>query len=78
MDLYMNRVPLIGDTFRLVDEGCIPGASFRNLDFVEKDTLFSPDLSYNLRMIRYGCSDLRWSVYERSEDGIGKSAVCPS
>ena len=36
----LGRVPLIGSTYRLVDEGCIPGASFRNLDFVENDTSF--------------------------------------
>ncbi len=40
MELNLNKVPLIGDTFRLVDEGCIPGASFRNLDFVENDSHF--------------------------------------
>ncbi len=47
----LSRVPLIGNTYRLVDEGCIPGASFRNLDFVENDTSFGSDLNYNLKMI---------------------------
>jgi len=49
--LNLSALPLIGDTYRLVDDGCIPGASFRNLDFVEKDTVFAADLDYNLKMI---------------------------
>lgn len=51
ISLNMRMVPLIGDTYRLVDEGCIPGASFRNLDFVENDSQFSDRLDYNLKMI---------------------------
>jgi len=51
LKLDLSCLPLIGDTYRLVDDGCIPGASFRNLDFVEKDAGFSPDLDYNLKMI---------------------------
>jgi selenide,water dikinase len=47
----MRRIPLIGSTYRLVDEGCIPGASFRNLDFVDEDSCFGADLNYNLKMI---------------------------
>jgi selenide,water dikinase len=49
--LNLSQVPLIGDTFRLVDEGCIPGASFRNLDFIENDSYFGMDLNYSLKMI---------------------------
>jgi selenide,water dikinase len=51
LELNLNKVPLIGNTFSLVDEGCIPGASFRNLDFVENDSHFGMDLNYNLKMI---------------------------
>jgi selenide,water dikinase len=51
LELNLNKVPLIGDTFRLVDEGCIPGASFRNLDFVENDYYLRSDLNYSLKMI---------------------------
>jgi len=49
--LNMSKVPLIGDTYNLVNEGCIPGASFRNLDFVESELLPSHSLDYNLKMI---------------------------
>ena len=47
----MEKVPLVGDTFQLVEDGCIPGAAFRNLDYVEKDTSFSGGLNYNFKMI---------------------------
>jgi selenide, water dikinase len=53
ININMKSVPLIGETYRLVDEGCIPGASFRNLDFAEPDTWFAPDLDYNLKMIAF-------------------------
>jgi selenide,water dikinase len=49
--INMKNAPLIGNTYKLVDDGCIPGAAFRNLDYVEKDILFAPDLDYNLKMI---------------------------
>jgi selenide,water dikinase len=51
IELDPGKVPLIGETYRLVDEGCIPGASFRNLDFVENDMHSEADLDYNLKMI---------------------------
>ena len=51
--LNMKQVSLIGNTYRLVDEGCIPGASFRNLDYAESMTYFSPGLDYNMKMIAF-------------------------
>ncbi len=51
LELNLSKVPFIGDTFRLVDEGCIPGASFRNLEFVENDSHLTINLNYNLKMI---------------------------
>ncbi len=36
----MSSVPLIGKTYSLIDEGCIPGASFRNLEYAEKEIDF--------------------------------------
>lgn len=49
--INLKNIPLIGNTYQLVDEGCIPGASFRNLDYVENNVFFNPDLDYNLKMI---------------------------
>lgn len=51
LHLNMKSVPLIGSTYRLVDDGCIPGTAFSNLDYVESDVLFATDLDYNLKMI---------------------------
>jgi selenide,water dikinase len=49
----MKQVPLIGETYRIIDEGCIPGAAFRNLDYAEADTSFQPGIDYNLKMLAF-------------------------
>jgi selenide,water dikinase len=51
--LYMKKVPLIGNTYKLIDDGCIPGASFRNLEYAEKDIVFESGLDYNFKMIAF-------------------------
>lgn len=51
--INMHAVPSIGNSYHLIDEGCIPGASFRNLEYSEKDIEFSPDLDYNLKMLAF-------------------------
>jgi len=53
LNINMKNVPLIGKTYSLVDDGCIPGASFRNLEYCENDTSFAADLDYNLKMIAF-------------------------
>jgi len=53
MNIFMRKVPLIGSTWNLVDNGCIPGAAFTNLDYAENGTSFSSDLDYNLKMIAF-------------------------
>ena len=50
ISIDMSAVPLMSGTYGLISEGCIPGAAFRNLDYVEGDTLFGEGLDYNLRM----------------------------
>jgi selenide, water dikinase len=51
--ISMKAVPVIGASLDLVNEGCIPGASFSNLEYAETDTDFSKDLDYNLKMIAF-------------------------
>jgi selenide,water dikinase len=51
--LNMKSVPLIGETYSLIDQGCIPGAAFRNLDYAENESCFSPGLDYNLKMAAF-------------------------
>jgi selenide,water dikinase len=53
MVLNMKNVPVIGNSYQLIDEGCIPGASFRNLEYAEKDIDFGKDLDYNLKMLAF-------------------------
>lgn len=51
--LNLGKVPLIGNTYSLIDDGCIPGASFRNLDYAEGECFFGEDLDYNLKMAAF-------------------------
>jgi selenide,water dikinase len=51
--INMKKVPLIGNVYNLIDNGCIPGASFRNLEFVDEHLIAAPDLDYNLKMIAF-------------------------
>ncbi len=51
LEISLASLPLTGGAYRLADEGCIPGAAFRNLDFVEDETFFADDLDYNLKML---------------------------
>jgi len=53
ISINMKQVPLIGKTYRIADEGCIPGAAFRNLDYAEADTTFTADIDYNLKMLAF-------------------------
>ncbi len=45
-----SKVPLLPGVAGLIDEGCIPGAAFRNLDYVAFDTFFDPSLPLQLKM----------------------------
>ena len=53
IEINLAAVPLFGSALKLVDDGCIPGASFTNLDYAETYTDFSKSLSYNLKMIAF-------------------------
>ncbi len=44
IELDAASVPLLPGVEELIDEGCIPGAALRNLDFISPDTFFSPSL----------------------------------
>ena len=49
----LKRVPLFPGVRRLAETGCIPGASFRNLDYAENDILFDSEPDYDLKMIAF-------------------------
>ncbi len=49
--IYADRIPVFTNTLSLLHMGCIPGACFRNLEFVEQDTLFGEQVSYEQKML---------------------------
>ncbi|HWR74914.1 MAG TPA: selenide, water dikinase SelD [Bacteroidales bacterium] len=51
--LNMKNVPVLPGAYALAEQGCIPGAAFRNLDYTEQDTFFEEGLDYNLKMIAH-------------------------
>lgn len=53
ISLDLQSVPLLEGTWNLADQGCIPGASFRNLDYTERETRLTDGLEYNLKMIAH-------------------------
>jgi selenide,water dikinase len=46
-----TQVPLFEGALELVELGCIPGACFRNQEFVEEKAHFQKTLNYNHRML---------------------------
>lgn len=51
VNIDSSKVPLFNSAYTLVDIGCIPGACFRNLDYIDNDAEFHPSLDYNLKML---------------------------
>lgn len=45
------KVPLFKSAYGLIDLGCIPGACFRNLEYIDNYCDFSSTLDYNLKML---------------------------
>ena len=44
-------VPFLPGSFELADKGCIPGAAFRNQEFVEQGSRFHPSVGYAVKML---------------------------
>ena len=51
LKIHSQKLPLIDGVYELMDEGCIPGAAFRNLKFVQDDVFFKSGCDYNLKML---------------------------
>jgi selenide,water dikinase len=58
LEIDTAEVPVLPGAYELVESGCIPGASFRNLEFVEWDTFFGKDVDYSMKML---CCDAQTS-----------------
>lgn len=46
-----KKLPIIDQSLDLLEEGCIPGASFRNLQYVEKSVEFAETVTYEHKML---------------------------
>ena len=53
-----NDLPHFPESVALLEEGCIPGAAFRNLEFVKESTSFGASLAYERKML---CCDAQTS-----------------
>jgi selenide,water dikinase len=49
--IQASRVPLLSGAHAVAETGCLPGAMFRNLDYVEKKVHFAPGLDYSVKML---------------------------
>ena len=44
-------IPMLDEAYSLYDDGCIPGATFRNFKYIGDDAQFRDDMDYNLKML---------------------------
>lgn len=51
MQIKASALPIFKGVDALLELGCIPGACFRNLEFIENLTSFQPQLSYEHKML---------------------------
>jgi selenide,water dikinase len=72
LKINMKNVPLIGNSYQLINDGCIPGASFRNLEYAEKDVEFASDLDYNLKMIAFDAQTSGGLLFSAQPDKVSE------
>lgn len=48
-----EKLPLLEDAYAIFDSGCIPGATFRNLEFTGDQVHYAKSCSYNLKMLAH-------------------------
>jgi selenide,water dikinase len=70
--INMKDVPLIGNSYQLIDDGCIPGASFRNLEYAETNTDFAENLDYNLKMLAFDAQTSGGLLFAAPSDKVNK------
>jgi selenide,water dikinase len=58
LELESLEVPVLPGSYDLAETGCIPGAAFRNLEFVDGSTLFLESIDYSMKML---CCDAQTS-----------------
>ncbi|MBI9101287.1 MAG: selenide, water dikinase SelD [Spirochaetales bacterium] len=58
LNIDSTKIPALSGALDLLELGCIPGASFRNLKYTESSVYFGDSLDYNLKML---CADAQTS-----------------
>jgi selenide,water dikinase len=58
LEIHSAEVPVLAGAYELAVNGCLPGAAFRNLEFVEKDCVFEKEVDYSMKML---CLDAQTS-----------------
>src|SRR5690554_855911 len=69
--IFAKDVPLLDDAYRLVEMGCIPGASFRNQRFAEEYCCFENGIDYNLKMLLFDPQTSGGLLFAVSEENVG-------
>ena len=52
LKIYSEEIPLLPGAYELADLGCIPGAAFRNQEYIEPNCIFEK-VDYNRKMIMF-------------------------
>lgn len=68
--IFAKDVPLLDDAYRLVEMGCIPGASFRNQRFAEEHCNFENGMDYNLKMLLFDPQTSGGLLFAVSEENV--------
>lgn len=87
IEIETKKVSLFEGAYDLIELGCIPGACFRNLEYVEDHCVFDQSLDYNLKMLMFDaqtsggllicCREERAMemIHKLKQAGYNKSAV---
>ncbi|TKG92841.1 selenide, water dikinase SelD [Puteibacter caeruleilacunae] len=51
ININANALPFFEGIDELLEDGCIPGAAFRNLDFIQDEVEFDEQTDYNMKML---------------------------
>ncbi|MBD3241536.1 MAG: selenide, water dikinase SelD, partial [Chitinivibrionales bacterium] len=72
LEIESSAVPLLDGAYELADLGCIPGAAFRNLSFVEEHCRFAQGLDYNRKMLMLDAQTSGGLLMAVAEDKAGR------
>jgi len=74
--IHAASVPIFSGAFALADMGCIPGASFRNREFIGEHCAFDPTVGHALKMLLCDAQTSGGLFFcaapEKAEDVLGK------